>query len=225
MPVHGILVGMSLNTELAAGEAHLLWCPAPAVNPGERHVQLDRMLRRALAPYVGQAAADLQFGREPRGRPFLLGVGAELSFSLSDTVGGSVVAVARGLRVGVDLERLDREPPVLRLARRYFDPLEAAALAALPDELQARAFLHAWTAKEAACKATGSGLQDRLHRWCFEIDPSSADPQLRCAPPEAGDPAAWSLRRLSPAPGYTAVVAAAGTIHALHMAELPRDPG
>ena len=40
----------------------------------------------------------------------------------------------------------------------------------------------------AACKATGSGLQDRLDRWCFEIDPGSADPQLRCAPPEAGDP-------------------------------------
>jgi 4'-phosphopantetheinyl transferase len=223
--VHGILVRMSLNTDLTTGEVHLLWCPAPAGNPAERRIHLDRLLRRALAPYAGQAAADLQFGREPRGRPFLLGVDPALSFSLSDTVGGSVVAVARGLRVGVDLERLDREPPVLRLARRYFDPLEAAALAALPDELQTRGFLHAWTAKEAACKATGSGLQDRLDRWCFEIDPGSADPQLRCAPPEAGDLAAWSLRRLNPAPGYTAVVAAAGAIRALHLGELPCDEG
>lgn len=223
MRVHGILVRMSLNTDLTAGEVHLLWCPAPAGKAGERRIHLDRLLRRALAPYAGQAAAELQFGREPRGRPFLIGVDAELSFSLSDTAGGSVVAVARGLRIGVDLERLDREPPVLRLARRYFDPLEVAALAALPDDLRARAFLHAWTAKEAACKATGSGLQDRLHRWCFEIDPSCADPQLRCAPPEAGDPTAWSLRRLSPAPGYTAAVAAVGTIRALHLGDIPRD--
>lgn len=223
MPVHGILLCMSLNTDLGTGEIHLLWCPAPADKAGERRIHLDRLLRRALAPYAGQAAPDLQFGREPRGRPFLLGADPALSFSLSDTVGGSVVAVARGLRVGVDLERLDREPPVLRLARRYFDPLEAAALAALPDDLRARAFLHAWTAKEAACKATGSGLRDRLDRWCFEIDAGNADPRLRCAPPEAGDPAAWSLRRLSPAPGYTAVVAAAGTIRTLRLGDIPPD--
>ena len=207
---------MSIGTELAPGDVHLLWRPAPEPRPGGRRAWLDAHLRAQLAPYAGLPPASLRFGREPRGRPFMLDARPpDLQFNLSDTLGGCLLAVARGLRVGIDVERSDRAMPALRLARRYFAAGEYAALAALPAHLQQRAFLHAWTAKEAACKATGSGLRDRLHVWVFEVDTDGAEPRLREAPEEAGDPAVWTFRRLQPAPGYTAVLAAPAAIRRL----------
>lgn len=208
---------MSDCPELAPGDVHLLWCSAPEPRPGGRRAWLDAHLRAQLAPYAGLPPAALRFDREPRGRPFLLDPRPpDLQFNLSDTVGGCLLAIARGLRVGLDLERSDRRMPAMSLARRYFADIESAALAALPEAQRELAFLHAWTAKEAACKATGSGLRERLHAWVFEVGTDEADPRLLEAPEEAGDPAAWTFRRLQPAPGYTAVLAAPAAIRRLH---------
>lgn len=213
---------MSACPDLEPGDVHLMWCPAPEPRPGGRRDWLDAHLRAQLAPYADLPAAALRFGREARGRPYLLESRLpDLQFNLSDTVGGCLLAVARGLRVGVDLERSDRPAPALRLARRYFAASEADALAELPEPARTRAFLHAWTAKEAACKATGSGLRDRLHAWVFEVDAEAAHPRLLQTPPEAGDPAGWSFVRLEPATGYTAVLAVPGAILRLQLLESP----
>lgn len=207
-PVVASLAAMSPLPDFQAGDVHLLWWPAPEPRPGGRRDWLDARLREGLAPYAGRPAAALRFGREPRGRPFLLESALPaLQFSLSDTVGGCLLAVANGLRIGVDLERADRRMPALRLARRYFAASEFEALSALPEQLRERAFVHTWTAKEAACKATGSGLRDRLNAWVFDIDPAGIEPRLLAAPTEAGDAAAWCFLRVQPAPGYTAVLA------------------
>lgn len=217
------LAHMSDRPVLEPGDVHLLWRAAPEPRQEGRHVWLDKHLREGLAPYAGVPADVLRFGREPRGRPFLLEARIPgLQFNLSDTLGGCLLAVACALRIGVDVERSDRTMPALRLARRYFAACEADALAALPEPARSSAFLHAWTAKEAACKATGSGLRDRLDAWVFEVAPEARDPRLRQAPAEAGDPARWTFRRLQPAPGYTAVLAVPGAIRQLHW--LPASP-
>ena len=115
------------------------------------------------------------------------------------------MALCRRGRVGVDLERIDREPAVLRLAARYFAAEEAAALAALPAEAARLAFLRLWTAKEASCKATGTGIFGWLPHWRFEA--GAEQPRLQAAPDEAGALARWSHRRIAPAPTHTAVIA------------------
>lgn len=207
---------MSARRHIETGEVHLLWSAAPEPRPEGRKAWLDTHLRTLLAPYAGLPAGALRFGREPRGRPYLeQSQLPDLQFNLSDTVGGCLLAVSRGLRIGVDLERSDRTMPALQLARRYFATNEAVALAALPEAERTRAFLHAWTAKESACKATGSGLQDRLGAWVFEIDASDTDPRLIAAPCEAGDPTRWHFKRLQPSAGYTAVLAAPGPMRCL----------
>lgn len=176
--------------------------------PRARRGRIDRLLRDVLARYVDQTPAALRFGREARGRPYLLDGGPD--FNLSDTDGGSLVAVAAQPRIGVDLERTDRTPSHRRLAERYFGSAECAALAALSEEDARYAFLQLWTAKEASCKSTGTGIYGQLHRWQFA--PESEVPRLRELPEEAAPASRWHFLRISPAPDYTAVLACDGFI-------------
>lgn len=190
------------------GAVHLWWLDGPLrPPPSTRRARLDGVLRRVLAPYVGLAPEALRFGREARGRPFLLADDAP-DFNLSDTGGGTLVAVAQRGRVGIDLERLDRTLSHRELAVRYFAEREIAALQALDDEAARQAFLRLWTAKESSCKATGTGIFGWLPRWSF--DPAPDAPQLWNLPPEAGDRADWHHLRLQPHPQFTAVLSCQG---------------
>lgn len=169
-----------------------------------RRQRADALLRRVLAPLVGLPPEALLFGREAKGRPFLRHPGAP-DFNLSDTTGGTLVAICARGRVGADLEQVERRPPVARLATRYFSASEATALGAMDEESARRAFLYLWTAKEASCKSTGTGIFGYLPQWQF--DAGSESPRLLAAPGDAGDAARWSFLRLSPSPLHTAVLA------------------
>jgi 4'-phosphopantetheinyl transferase len=119
----------------------------------EAYVVQHAMSRGILARYANIDPQGLQFRRGPRGKPFLVGGGGlELNLSHADDV--ALLAVARDLGLGVDLERYD-------------SPLELAALRRIvlaPDEpaLDRHAFLRIWCRKEACLKATGVGLVDDL---------------------------------------------------------------
>lgn len=190
---------------LAVGELRLWWCPVEGDAGDEpRRQRLDALLRRLLAPVVGLPADALRFAREDKGRPWLDHPQAP-DFNLSDTDGGRLVAITAVARVGVDLERLDRQPPVQRLARRWFSGTEAQALSLLPDEKARLAFLRLWTAKEASCKATGTGIYGYLPRWIF--DSGSEQPRLLGLPEDAGTQSRWRFLRVRPSDQHTAVVA------------------
>ena len=188
---------------LPAGELRLVWCPA-AEDEAPRRQRIDTLQRRVLAPLLGLAPEALRFAREHKGRPYLAYAGAP-DFNLSDTHGGTLFAISHAARVGVDLELEARTPPAARLAARYFAPAEAQALASLPAAEAARAFILAWTAKEASCKATGTGIFGYLPRWAFAV--GEAQPRLLALPDDAGDPARWSFLRVAPSATHTAVVA------------------
>ena len=187
---------------------HVWWHATPAHEsaPRERRGRIDRLLREVLARYTGGDPAALKFARESKGRPYLTD-GPD--FNLSDTVGGSVVAVARTGRLGVDLERTDRVLPHRRLAPRYYAAREIAALEAMPDDDARAAFLRLWTAKEATCKSTGTGIFGQLPRWEFDAH-EAGDPRLVAWPAEAAPRGRWHHARVSPAPHYTCVLACDG---------------
>jgi 4'-phosphopantetheinyl transferase len=192
--------------QLGADELRVYWHPD---NNGDsekapRRQRIDRLLRNTLAPLLGLPPAALVFGREAHGRPFLRHVGAP-DFNLSDTRGGSLIAVSHAARIGVDLERIDRQLPVLRLARRWFGAEEFEVLQSLPAENARVAFLRLWTAKEASCKSTGTGIFGFLSAWRFEV--ISAPPLLQSAPADAGSAERWHFLRLAPSAEHTAVLA------------------
>lgn len=208
---------------LAPDELRLWWCPSltAGTTDSPRRQGPDALLLRLLAPTLRLPPDALRFGREAKGRPWLDHPEAP-DFNLSDTDGGRLVAITGAARVGVDLERIDREPPVQRLADRWFAPIEAQALAKLPDAAARRAFLHLWTAKEASCKATGTGIYGQLQHWVF--DAGDEQPRLLALPADAGAAERWSFLRVRPSGQHTAVLALrdAGRI-AIRAATLPPD--
>lgn len=89
-----------------------------------------------------------------------------LSFSSSGTT--AIACASTHHAVGIDIERLRNVENVIALAKRYFTPEEADALANLPLSEQNFAFLHYWIAKEAGLKAIGKGIVFGLNTFCVK---------------------------------------------------------
>lgn len=185
--------------ELTLGPVECAWRPHRRGEPAEPHV------RDWLARPLALVPDSLPLTRGPRGRPGLGGPLAHMDVNWSHSGEGLLMARARDHQVGVDLERLRARPRALDLARRFFAPAEAAALASLPEQRREREFTTLWCAKEAVLKAHGSGLAFGLHRLVFE--PGDAGWRLVRCDGALGPAEAWSLHRFEPASGYVAVVA------------------
>jgi 4'-phosphopantetheinyl transferase len=218
--------------ELTAGEVHV-WCAALA-RPAEEVAELASLLspdeqeraaryrvttareqfgvsrallRVLLGRYLDRDPSRLEFRPGPQGKPALAGP-APLSFNVSHSYGVALFAVRAGGEVGVDLEQVRPFENDLGLAERFFCAAEAAALRALGDERRA-AFFHVWTRKEAYLKASGLGLAGGLERVEVSVPPDDPPRVLRID--GVADAARrWSLRALSPLPGYVGALAVEG---------------
>jgi len=143
------------------------------------------VLRLAAAGCLSVAPRELRVDRRcdrcgaPHGKPRLPDH-PELDVTVAHSGEHVAVALARGPRIGVDVEQI-RDVDVDALARASFARDEADALAALPDEDRAAAFFGLWTRKESIVKALGVGITDDF----AETSPSSAGAcvhELACAP-------------------------------------------
>jgi 4'-phosphopantetheinyl transferase len=161
-------------------------------------------LLRTLAVYLGIGAHEVSLGEGPHGRPHVAQPrGTTLDFNWSHSGAHALIAVARGIAPGIDLERRRPRPRALPIARRFFDSDEAESLAALPEEARAAAFLELWTAKEAVLKAHGHGISYGLQRLRVLGTPE----RLRLLHFDGEDTAAWQLQRLAVAPDLIAALA------------------
>ncbi len=133
------------------------------------HLALRLVLAGALA--CPPEALDIVY--DERGRPKLASAGGpRLSFSLSHCLSAGLLSVSNEPRLGVDIERLDRNVP-LELAAKLFSPAESQSIASADERLRAKLFLEIWTLKEAFAKAMGLGLLLPLDRSSFSIDRST----------------------------------------------------
>lgn len=169
------------------------------------HFACDRTQGRApllalLTRYTGTAATALVSGAH--GRPRLAQAPAELDFNWSHSGELAVVALARGVAPGVDVECMRPRPRAMDLARRFFHPQETAALQAMPAAGRERAFFELWTAKEAVLKATGHGISFGLQRLLV-----NREGVLQLAWLEGDDAAAWQLHALALGAGCVAALA------------------
>lgn len=199
MSDHATLPVAKLSEAPALDEIHL-WSLA------YRREQHREPLLRVLARYLGGEPSAVALVEGAYGRPELAhGHPEALHFNWSHSGERALVAVARSVQPGIDLELTGRRPQraVEAIARRFFAAEESAWLEQLPPADRGRAFLQLWTAKEALLKAHGQGLSFGLHRVRVTFDQGA--PLLHAFDEEHVD--AWQLRSLPIGPGYVAALA------------------
>ena len=164
----------------------------------ERFVVSRGALRLVLGGLTGSPPARLRFARRcgwcggtDHGKPHLLGHSG-LDFSISHSGGLALIAVARGRRLGADVEHVRQGTDVLAIARGSLSPRERRTIESQgSDEARRNAFFRCWTRKEAYLKARGVGLAGGL-----DTDPEHTG--------------GWQVRSLRTPPAYVAAVAAEG---------------
>jgi len=188
----------------------------------ERFLVGCSLAKAALARYTGRAPADVRFDRtcvacgEPHGKPAVAGGGPGHSVAHSGDL--IAVAVARA-PVGVDVEQAEGRRHLLggdgdpeALGRMVLSAAEQAALAAVPAGGRARAFLVAWTRKEAVTKATGDGMRAAFSEVVVAAD---AGPPRVESWPYPRSPRDVSLLDLDVDAGYVAALAVIGRCEAV----------
>lgn len=177
----------------------------------QRFVAGRGILRAILGRYLGKAPASLEFIYSEQGKPTLVqtnGVGQRLHFNLSHSGDLGLYALTWDSPLGVDVERARSHRDVLKLAQRFFQPAETAAIAALPLAQQPLQFVRYWTAKEAYLKATGQGLMGLSE---VEVDWSEGEsPQLRLHGQSSDNSTNWWLKPLDLEADCAAAIVVAG---------------
>ncbi len=164
-------------------------------------------LRRILAAYLDRAPAALVFAVGRHGKPALENLGLE--FNLSHSGGCGLVAVTRGRRVGVDVERIRTDFACEDIARRFFAPAEVKTLATSAPDEYATAFFRCWTRKEAYVKARGDGLSLALDRFEVQLEAAATRAIASCLD-DPSESSRWSLREIVPGPGYLGALVVEG---------------
>jgi 4'-phosphopantetheinyl transferase len=166
--------------------------------------------RGALRAILGAAlaappeAVPLRVGRN--GKPEVDG---GLCFNLSHSNDLAILAVTRGIELGVDVELVRPFAEVRQIVGQFFSANERMALSALPDGEWSEGFFNCWTRKEAYLKALGDGFARALDSFDVSLAPGEPPRLLRVAW-DVREVDRWRMYAWAPAPGYTAALCAEG---------------
>ncbi len=171
-------------------------------------------LQIILGRYLNSPPENLVFEYGAHGKPGLLQM--ELCFNLSHSEGIMLLAVTEKRAVGIDLESIRTDLDPGNLAEQFFSPTERAELEALPSNRKLASFFSGWTRKEAYLKARGDGMTYPWDQFSVSMD-CGQPAQLLQVKDDPSELTRWSLRTLTPAPGYTGALVVEG--HGWHVAQ------
>ena len=116
-------------------------------------------LRQVLGRYLHLSPGEVQFSYNPNGKPELQGnEKMGLHFNLSHSGSWALLALTKGLQVGVDLEWIDADADYEKIAAQFFSSAEKEVLLKFSEARRRRGFYRIWTKKEAALKCLGHGF-------------------------------------------------------------------
>ena len=154
-----------------------------------RYIRSHAILRAILG---GLGLPD-EYRSDERGKPYLPGL-PDIHFSLSRSHSMALYAVADGVAVGADIERIRPLPEYEQIAERFLPASAHLALLEAPEATREHEFFRAWTRQEAALKALGIGLYgagtERTGEWTFEDVDAGAGFAAAVAARDAG----WRVR-------------------------------
>jgi len=181
----------------------------------ERYIAAHGSLQAILSRYLHVEPIEVTFHRNEFGKPSLQLYGSEdIRFNMSRSDDMSLMAIARGREVGVDIERIRHLNDSMQIAEQFFCPGERSFLRTLEAEGQQEAFFRLWTLKEAFVKGRGQGLSIPLDH--FEVAFQDERPVLLGTQEGVDiDVQDWSLVELNAHPGYAAALAAEGPMRCI----------
>jgi 4'-phosphopantetheinyl transferase len=163
-------------------------------------------LRAIVGTRIGVRAADVRFEYGPWGKPAVAGE-ASLHVSVSHAHYYSLIALAEGAPVGIDLERLRRVPDADAIVRAVYPQDEVGRLAALEPGERDLAFISAWTRREALLKGLGCGLRSSPREVAFSRGSQSTAVSVVGLPAGTDLAEAWSVQPLDLPEGYLGALA------------------
>jgi 4'-phosphopantetheinyl transferase len=183
------------------------------------------VLRTLLGRYLQLPGTAIAFTANEYGKP---GADGEIKFNVAHSGDYALLAFARDIEVGVDVERMSGDRVVGDLARRVLSPNEYERFAVLADGEREMTFFQIWTLKEAVLKALGSGLS--IAPECLEVAfyPDEAR-LLACSADEIDDVGEWTVQSVSIGDeGYAAAVAVRRKVPVIELkrfteSDLPAD--
>lgn len=191
---------------LGDDEIHV-WCvESPGVMPSRALSGLVHQVLGRLLVVYGNSSEPPAVLRGEHGKPFAPGLNG-IEFNVTHSGRFGLLAIARGVAVGIDIESTHRQRPVDDIAERYYAPAEAAALKGLPEGQRLLSFLRLWTGKEAVLKALGHGLSFGLDRVEFLLDDDGAPCQLRHVDHADASQAGWCWQPIDIEDDYVAAIA------------------
>jgi 4'-phosphopantetheinyl transferase len=174
---------------------------------GRRRAVVARAaLRKLLARELGRAPEEVAFTVGPHGKPRLEGHDPAVRFNMSHSADLALVAIARDVELGVDVERIKPRADIHAVARRVFTEAEREAVQVGGEA----AFYRHWVAKEAFVKATGRGIESLRSFEVLLEAPGGA--RLNHVAGDHEEALRWTLAPLDAGPEFAAaaVVAAPG---------------
>lgn len=115
-------------------------------------------LRSILGNYLNVSGDVLRFNQGEKGKPVIGNTGLNLEFNLTHCEGMALLAVAKTIPIGIDLERIRARPLQLKVAQRMFSEEIYQELEQLPSDQLDLAFYQHWTELEARAKCEGAGI-------------------------------------------------------------------
>jgi 4'-phosphopantetheinyl transferase len=170
-----------------------------------RFIAARGILRKIISAYLALTPDEVRFVYNKYGKPFISddqNRGA-LNFNLSHSNGMALYAVARGRRVGVDIEYMREDFATLEVAERFFSNDEVEALRAAPADRRTEAFFNCWSRKESYIKAIGMGISYPLDSFTVSL---GVAPALLKVDADATEAARWKMYGLDVAEEYAAAL-------------------
>lgn len=227
---------------LPARVCHLWWArPADAhpwlldilsLEERSRYVKLKRsddrqrflvacgVTRLASSRYLSRPPGALSISRlctqcgRPHGKPQLGGAGAALDISVSHSGERIVVAFARDMRLGVDVERIEPELCVGDIAGVALNDSESCHLTNWDGIWGVRQMLTYWTRKESILKAIGLGLTVAPNS--FTVSAPDEPPTVVLWPYDKSLIHGIVIEQLDPGPDYIAHLSMIGDCSCIH---------
>src|SRR4030095_8742534 len=162
------------------------------------------VLRSLLGWYLRTSPRDVQIVARDGGKPALADA-PTTTFNMSHSESLAIYAFAMHDEIGVDIQSIRADIPFHRIANRYFTQSEVQKIMRADSADQIHAFFQYWVRKEAALKAAGCGLGDRMSTVDVGHDCLVEQDHVIAQVPGSNEP--WHVFDLPTITGYRAALA------------------